>query len=504
MREKDRSTDARYRQASQVEDSNPSPLNSRSGIDVVKGTQKRRLVRKLSILLASLIAVSSAFFAYRYWFSQREPPPNEQLMACMRAYLLGDDRLIWFSTSASQDALRYYFMSGETGMVQLQNDIDDQSLCFAGGSGWAVSTPATVEVTFRDAGKEILWCSEGQTVMGQQVRARITETAFSGAGVTLKGRLIMPETDIPVPIAVMVHGSERSSALWNNRFQYMFPAQGIGVFIYDKRGTGRSSGSYTQNFELLAEDAAAAWKEAQRLSGKRHTEIGYCGGSQAGWVIPLAARKSEPDFLSICYGLAESPLAEDREEVQTTLKSLGYGQTVLQQAKEVTDATALVMASGFLDGYDQVSLVKRKYADQEWYAHVQGEFSGDILYYPHWLVRLIGPQMDVGTPWSYDPLPALLSIKVPTQWILGGSDREAPSENTLQILQSIQSKVPHLDIALYPRADHGMIEYSEGGGPGKKSGKPLRFSEGYFPMLIDWIKLRQTRCQVSDVQIFIK
>src|SRR3546814_10019589 len=60
----------------------------------------------------------------------------------------------------------------------------------------------------------------------------------------------------------MGHGSERSSPI-GGIYGYAMAAQGISVFVYDKRGTGGSDGEYTQNFELLAADAAKALDTAR-------------------------------------------------------------------------------------------------------------------------------------------------------------------------------------------------------------------------------------------------
>src|SRR3546814_13627615 len=95
--------------------------------------------------------------------------------------------------------------------------------------------------------------------------------------------------------------------------QYLLPEQGVGVFVYDKRGTGRSTGSYTQDFHLLAGDARAALVEALRLAGERAGRIGFHGGRQAGWVAPLAASKTPPaQFVLVGYGLAPGARSEER------------------------------------------------------------------------------------------------------------------------------------------------------------------------------------------------
>lgn len=90
-----------------------------------------------------------------------------------------------------------------------------------------------------------------------------------------------------MPIVVLLHGAEADSAVRFNSLQRRFPAAGIGAFVYDKRGTGSSTGEYTQDFQILARDAVAAMREARRLAGDRAARIGYQGPSQGGWVAPL-------------------------------------------------------------------------------------------------------------------------------------------------------------------------------------------------------------------------
>src|SRR3546814_8382190 len=69
-------------------------------------------------------------------------------------------------------------------------------------------------------------------------------------------------------------------------YVYAMAAQGISVFVYDKRGTGGSEGEYTQNFELLAADAAKALDTARGMTAGRHGRAGFFGGRQGGRVGP--------------------------------------------------------------------------------------------------------------------------------------------------------------------------------------------------------------------------
>ena len=111
----------------------------------------------------------------------------------------------------------------------------------------------------------------------------VTDTVFEGRdGIKLAGRLVLPKGDNAVPIVVFVHGAERESARDSYALQRLLPAEDIGAFVYDKRGTGGSEGTYTQDFETLADDAVAAMREAKRIAGRRCARIGYQGGSQGG------------------------------------------------------------------------------------------------------------------------------------------------------------------------------------------------------------------------------
>src|SRR6185437_13745297 len=167
-------------------------------------------------------------------------------------------------------------------------------------------------------------CTDGDIKFGKQAARRIAfdirNTAFESGGVKLIGRLILPRGGGKVPVVVLVHGSEHDSALKFYALQRMFPAQGIGAFVYDKRGTGASGGQYTQDFNVLANDAIAAMQEAKRLAGARLDRIGYQGGSEAGWVVPLAANRARVDFTIVGFGLAVTVLQEDQESVALDMR----------------------------------------------------------------------------------------------------------------------------------------------------------------------------------------
>ncbi|MFL6777548.1 MAG: alpha/beta hydrolase family protein, partial [Sphingomicrobium sp.] len=171
----------------------------------------------------------------------------------------------------------------------------------------------------------------------QRVPLQIHETRFRSHGELLNGALIENPIHEGGPLVVMVHGSERTSPR-ASAYPYILASLGLNVFIYDKRGTGQSEGEYTQNFELLADDAGAALTEARKLAAGRFSRAGYYGGSQGGWIAPLAAMRSPADFVVVGFGLMASPLEEDLDQVLSELREKGFGEPDLTQAREVAVA----------------------------------------------------------------------------------------------------------------------------------------------------------------------
>lgn len=372
-----------------------------------------------------------------------------------------------------------------------------------GGLRWRRMDGSTAQFTPADGGLKatVGWtkrpaaapsfgaCAEGrisfQGQIGQMLRFEVQETTFTGAnGVKLAGRLVLPPGDGAVPVSVMLHGSESTSARDFNFEQRAWPAHGVGVFVYDKRGTGGSDGKYTQDFHVLAQDAVAAVAEARRLAGRRAARVGVDGGSQGGWIGPLTATLTPVDYVIARYGLAESPLAEDREQVMLDLRSKGYGPDVLAKAREVTDATGRVVASGFKSGWDELAAVTAKYRDELWFKDFRGEFSGDVARNPPELVRVVGPQRDVGTTWEYEPMDVLPKVKAPILWVLAAEDLEAPVAETRRRLLSLQKAGQPITVIEFPKTDHGIREFEVVEGKREYT----RYADGYYQAVLEFTR----------------
>lgn len=319
---------------------------------------------------------------------------------------------------------------------------------------------------------------------GQRVPLIEIDTRFQGSGVTLAGRLTLPPGAARVPIVVLIHGSEHSSALEDYSLQREFAAAGIGVFAYDKRGTGASEGHYTQNYLMLAADAIHATHEARRLAGSRAGRVGYQGGSQGGWVAPLAARIEPVDFVIVSFGLAVSPLDEDREAIAWDIERAGFGSDIHAKAMEIADATAKIVESNFTEGYEQLEALKRKYGGEPWFKFVRGNITIYLLQGTEEQWRKEGPPLLEGVPARYDPMPVLTNLDVPQLWMLGGQDRDAPPKETLRRLTMLRDAGRPITTAVFPNADHGMYEFETAADGERLS---TRQPDGYLRLMTDFI-----------------
>jgi uncharacterized protein len=367
---------------------------------------------------------------------------------------------IMSQTDASQGQ-RYLFLDGRRGSTA---DVGAAVTC-TDGSARIVSNPERLP----------------------KIPLTITVTTFSSVGTQLTGRLIEPK-DVTGsrPLVVMVHGSEKTPAL-TSPYPYVLAPQGIAVFVYDKRGTGASKGEFTQNFELLAADAAAALSHAQSLARGRISRSGYYGGSQGGWVAPLAATQSTADFVAVGFGLVASPLEEDREEMISEARALGLDSNAIELLNQLSKATSRLLLSRFADGYDELAKVRRQLMQHSWWRSIKGEHSGEILRMSEADLRRLGRARfdNLEIIWDYDSIAMMKRVDVPQLWVLAEEDREAPIESTRSALQQLVRAGKPIELYVFPDTDHGIIEFTTNADGSRTA---TRVADGYLRLIGDWIK----------------
>jgi alpha-beta hydrolase superfamily lysophospholipase len=177
---------------------------------------------------------------------------------------------------------------------------------------------------------------------------------FSSGAVKLAGTVVSPRGRGPFPAIVFIHGSGpdsrenyRGQAIW-------FARHGVAALIYDKRGVGGSSGDWRYvHFSDLADDAMAAVQLLRSRPDIRRDRVGFWGGSNGGWVAPLAAsRDSSVAFVITVSGAAWPPAELAKWRSVSRVRGEGFPDSIVQRVATLMDLqAALVRRDGWEGGW---------------------------------------------------------------------------------------------------------------------------------------------------------
>ncbi|WP_338641881.1 alpha/beta hydrolase [Burkholderia pyrrocinia] len=135
--------------------------------------------------------------------------------------------------------------------------------------------------------------------------ASVSTLVFRAGGADLAGTLALPAHAPDAPIVLLVHGDGPRTRFSDDAMLPLVNSlldAGIGVFAWDKQGTGRSGGDWlTQSMQDRANEAIAAMARVSAAAGPAH-KVGLLGFSQGGWVIPRVANAVRPAFSVIVGG----------------------------------------------------------------------------------------------------------------------------------------------------------------------------------------------------------
>lgn len=238
-------------------------------------------------------------------------------------------------------------------------------------------------------------------------------TFTSADGAVMAGLLTSPETSESHSAFMMLHGSEPGvkDGFGQQVLAHYMISQGIALLTYDKRGVGASEGGYSEsanqsNINLIASDAVAGADYLSTRPEIDSTRIGLIGGSQTGWVIPVAVTESDKvDFFVIFSGPVLSFAHEDRYSSVTN-----DGDSATTYDAEKLDQTLREMKPG-----------------------------------------------------GVDPIPVIAELTQPGLWLWGSVDKSVPATVSAENLQTIiDSGKTKFSYTILPNGDHNLNESVHG------------------------------------------
>lgn len=381
----------------------------------------------------------------------------------MGAYQFPDGRLV--SVRADENnTLRYReFQTGESRRLHRH-----RRLRYVAGGAFSSRAPVQLVVDFTVGENEratgLSWRpKDGETVRAERINAE-EWVEFESGDITLFGRLDMPDGrgPDPFPAIVLVHDSEVTAAtdfFYANDF---FAANGIAALTFDKRGTGRSGGAHSSDFEELAGDVLAAVAYLRSRPDIDGSRIGLSGYGQGGRVGPLAASKTDDvRYVIVNFGMIESPAEQTRLRMLNLLNERGVKDEALEQIDELTVAATEVIASGFKE-WNKFDEVKAKYKEAEWKKALKGTAFDDLYRYPHFLAKLVSSyKYPKELDWHYDSTMVLRDLDTPVAWLLAEEDGIAPNKLTIPKLREMIAAGRPFELVVFPGADHSMLLFRE-------------------------------------------
>jgi pimeloyl-ACP methyl ester carboxylesterase len=254
------------------------------------------------------------------------------------------------------------------------------------------------------------FASFGQAIAPTSTPAiSLKNVKFTSGGTILEGTIFKPQH--PYAALVLVHGSGQEIRMVE--MASLLARNGIAVLTYDKRGVGKSGGIYagpevgtnnidSANLNLLAMDADAAANTLLGHIPATDLPLGFLGASQAGWIIPLAAKKNRKvDFMVVFSG-----------PVVTTLEQLRF--QFYTQGKP-----------------------------NFWDTHTEAEAREHL-----------GNDPDRYQFADTDPRDALESLTIPGLWLFGGKDIQIPVRLCIERLSTLNSQGKPYSFHLFPELGH--------------------------------------------------
>jgi dienelactone hydrolase len=250
------------------------------------------------------------------------------------------------------------------------------------------------------------------------------ELTVTNGEVQLAGTLYLPKGVGPFPAAVVMHGSGPDTRGPYIPDAEMLTRGGIASFIFDKRGTGASSGDWKHSsLDDLMADGLAAIALLQSQPEIDPVHVGIVGSSQGAWLAPfMAARSQQVAFFVQITGSA-TPLAnQEMWDDGNSLQALGFSERAIE-----TEMKALHLL------YSSRALIRRGILPL-----------GDM-----WFVYY-GPTLDPVVAWANVHVPALV--------LFGGQDASVPTQTSLSIVKEALAKNGHpaSRTVVFPERGHAL------------------------------------------------
>lgn len=275
----------------------------------------------------------------------------------------------------------------------------------------------------------------------------IEAVEIQNGSVTLSGHLHQPKFNTSGTAIIMVGG--RGCYAGETKYDLyakLLRSYGISVLVFNKRGTGNSTGDCAlATIDDLASDLVACKTYLDRHPNN-YRAIGVIGSSAGGWVISKAEELTNFDFMISIVGPSTSVKEQQLQSMTYGFEEFDLSETAQNQLIEYTNL--MFDAKSNTASFDKFKALLATSEEQNWKqllddTDIPGSVDGiDEL----WVRRH-----------NYDPASTLANFDKPFLAIYGEKDWIVPSKENIERLEVLftNDRRNLLTTVVAPNAQHG-------------------------------------------------
>ena len=313
---------------------------------------------------------------------------------------------------------------------------------------------------------------------------KVQKITFRSNDIEIEGAIIRPHDKGPHPAIVLLHGSGGSHQEYDKMFNKIhsneFTQRGIAVFCYTKRGSGKNNINYSYvGFNDLVADALSAIKFLKSQPDIDPDNIGIFAVSESGWFSPeITERSGSIKFIITRVG---TPLDWRKTVIHEVRKEVEGYRLSEKEIEEVVVPLTLRRWQFYIDASKDNSAVGEERAainKQLKEINAQDKFSGLFAEkLPEYDAQVYAARAQ---KYSYNPGPFIKRIDIPMLYILGETDVNIPTVETIEELEMLkESYQKDITIKTFPNTGHYMYKYKS---------LPIEglYQEGYLDLIGTW------------------
>lgn len=291
-----------------------------------------------------------------------------------------------------------------------------------------------------------LWLYGASAVLaGCGTPMRHTELTVENAPVRLAATLYAPNASAPLPAVLLLHGSgpDGRDNPYYQQLVEAFARRGIAALVYDKRGSGASTGDWRAvPFTALIDDAEAALQQLRRHPWIDSTRVGIWGGSEGATIAALVAARSPRTAFLIVQSMSGPPFGE-QYRFQAAREFRGQSVDSIAAVSLVDAELAYVRGTRAWSAYDSLA---RASAGRSFAAYAAPSAPDS------WWWRWYSTKVDVSA------LPSLAALRTPVLAVWGADDVLVPADTSAAMVRAARASLRQGgdEMLVVPGASHTL------------------------------------------------